>query len=146
MPRAARTGSARAEPGSADAQLVSFVDLAPTILAMAGEPAPPPAAAMPPGDSDHPGEAMRLAVDRPLHDAARRGERGLVSLFLSKGANADLPAGPHGATALHYAAGAGEVLIIDLLLALPLGLVVGAIVAGALHGARRLRADRKIVV
>jgi len=29
------------EPGSADAQLVSFVDLAPTILAMAGEPAPP---------------------------------------------------------------------------------------------------------
>jgi H+/Cl- antiporter ClcA len=30
--------------------------------------------------------------------------------------------------------------VIDLLLALPLGLVVGAIVAGALHGARRLRA------
>ena len=81
------------------------------------ESAAPAVIPMPPVDSGHPIEAMQAPVDRPLHDAARRGERGLVSLFLSKGAKADLRAGPHGATALHYAAAAGEVLIVDLLLA-----------------------------
>ena len=78
---------------------------------------PSAAIPMPPVDSGHPGEDMQLRVDRPLHEAARRGERGLVSLFLSKGAKADLPVGPHGATALHYAAGSGQSLIVDLLLA-----------------------------
>jgi hypothetical protein len=68
-------------------------------------------------DGEHPTGAVARPVDRPLHEGSRTGERGLVSLFLSKGAGVNSRAGACEGTALHYAAGAGHVMVVEFLLA-----------------------------
>ncbi|OQB79131.1 MAG: FHA domain-containing protein FhaA [Planctomycetes bacterium ADurb.Bin126] len=75
-----------------------------------------PAAPHPVRKADHARPAATKPADRPLHEACRMGNRNLAALLLSKGANANTPAGAHAATPLHYAAGGGHVSVIDLLL------------------------------
>jgi len=73
--------------------------------------------ATPPEPTAHPVKAIKLPAGQPLHEGARLGDRGLVSLFVTKGADIDGRGGPYAATPLHYACGGGHLLVVELLIA-----------------------------